>query len=85
MNADKNNRKPKAPFISLSKTKEMGDDLLLGGDDNNANVNQRTSELGEDEVNIHIPTGTRIRGFVRFDEAYLKPFFIRKFTDEVRY
>jgi len=82
MNAEKNNRKPKAPFISLSKTKEMGDDLLLGGEENNSN--QRTSELGEDEVNIHIPSGARLRGFVRFDEAYLKPFFIRKFTDEVR-
>lgn len=35
-------------------------------------------------VNIHIVrSGVRLKGFARLDEAFLKPFFTRKFTDEV--
>lgn len=58
-------------------------DLMdLIGDENPAN-----SALGNDQgdsVNIHIVrSGIRLRGFARLDEAFLKPFFTRKFTDEV--
>ena len=35
-------------------------------------------------VNIHIVrSGARLRGFARLDESLFKPFFTRKFTDEV--
>lgn len=35
-------------------------------------------------VNIHIVrSGVRLKGFARLDETFLKPFFTRKFTDEV--
>jgi hypothetical protein len=35
-------------------------------------------------VDIHIVrSGARLRGFAKIDENFLKPFFTRKFTDEV--
>jgi solute carrier family 9 (sodium/hydrogen exchanger), member 8 len=87
LNADKNNRRRKQPFIFVSKTKEMGEtvDALLNDDTFNNNE-QTENDQDVSSINIHIVrSGIRLRGFARIDEKFLKPFFIRKFTDEVQY
>jgi len=83
LNADKNNRKRKQQFVFVSKTKEMGEtvDALLTED--NLNNEPISNENDLSTVNIHIVrSGIRLRGFARIDEKFLKPLFIRKFTDE---
>jgi hypothetical protein len=85
LNADKNNRRRKAKFVFLSKTKEMGDvlDSLIADEAaiGSTPVNDLDSSTS---VNIHVVrSGLRLQGFARLDEAFLKPLFIRKFTDEV--
>ena len=78
----------------MSKTKEMGEnvDLLdLFGDENAGDgtadatgANPDTADAAS-TVNIHIVRngGVRLHGFALLDQRYLKPFFLRKFTDEV--
>lgn len=86
LNADKNNRKRKQQFVFVSKTKEMGEtvDALLTED--NLNNEPISNENDLSTVNIHIVrSGIRLRGFARIDEKFLKPLFIRKFTDEVKF
>lgn len=52
-----------------------GETALNDADDNIANTSA---------VNIHIVrSGVRLKGFAKLDETFLKPFFTRKFTDEV--
>ena len=92
--SDKNNRRRKAKFIFLSKTKEMGEnvDLLdLFGEENTGENSENLKETSFDAdasstVNIHIVrnAGVRLHGFALLDQKYLKPFFLRKFTDEVK-
>ena len=88
LNADKTNRRQQGRAVFLSKTKEMGDavDSLLpddsGGGGGSVGVGNNDNEAS---VDIHIVrSGARLKGFVRVDEKFLKPFFIRKFTDEVK-
>lgn len=98
LNADKNNRRKKRKIVFLSKTKEMGEAVdfinLLGEESSNGLLNNGDVPTGEtaadaddqntSSVNIHIVrSGIRLKGFARLDEAFLKPFFTRKFTDEV--
>lgn len=83
LNADKN-RRTVTTDIFLSKTKEMGDALdenlrkeESSGQENTAN------QVDDSSINIQIiSSGQNLRGFARFDEKYLKPFLIRKFTAE---
>jgi sodium/hydrogen exchanger 8 len=89
--SDKNNRRgKKAKFVFLSKTKEMGEHVDLFAEDNDQQATSSSNpEIGGDEaacssINIHfVRSDVRLRGFARLDEAFLKPFFTRKFTDEV--
>lgn len=75
----------------MSKTKELGEavDLVNIFQDDNKEGNKDGNNENEEEdamssVNIHIVrSGARVRGFAKLDENFLKPFFIRKFTDEV--
>ena len=74
--------------IFLSKTKELGEavDLVSLFQDDAANATSGSKNLNDENntVNIHIvKSGSRLRGFARLDENILKPFFTRKFTDEV--
>jgi solute carrier family 9 (sodium/hydrogen exchanger), member 8 len=91
--SERNNRKEATKdkkIIFLSKTIEMDDTIdstIMF--DNKAN-NPIGNNLKDDEdmtgasVSIHIAkSDTRLRGFARLDEKYLKPLFIRNFTDEV--
>lgn len=79
LNADKNRRHNVKKEVFLSKTKEMGDaldDQLTTGE----NVAQFDDENGN-SMDIHIIQGGQsLRGFARFDEKFLKPLLIRKFT-----
>ena len=76
-----NNRKPRKTFIFMSKTKEMDDAIELinfGEDTSNQNVDPDT-----EAINIQfVRNGSRLKGFEKLDQLFLKPFFIRKFTDE---
>ena len=84
LNADKTNRRNHGRSVFLSKTKEMGDavDSLLPDDGIVSSMGNENDN--EASINIHIVrSGSRLRGFARIDEKFLKPFFIRKFTDEV--
>jgi solute carrier family 9 (sodium/hydrogen exchanger), member 8 len=79
LNADKN-RRTITTDIFLSKTKEMGEalDENLRNEETNR---QETTQVDESSINIQIINGgPNLRGFDRFDEKYLKPFLIRKFT-----
>ena len=89
-----NNRRKKTKFVYLSKTKEMGEALDLAENDEagtaggaNAAAAGAAADDNQDacsSVNIHIVRNdVRLRGFARLDEAFLKPFFTRKFTDQV--
>jgi hypothetical protein len=50
-----------------------------------SSANTAEDDLQNSSVNIHIVrSGIRLKGFARLDEAFLKPFFTRKFTDEVK-
>jgi sodium/hydrogen exchanger 8 len=86
LNADKNNRRKQTKFVFLSKTKEMGETVDPFTEDENQSANLNNSNSENDavsSVNIHIVrSDMRLRGFARLDEAFLKPFFTRKFTDE---
>lgn len=83
LNADKSNRRRKQQFIFVSKTKEMGETVDALMNDESQNNEQDMDENDLSTVNIHIVrSGVRLRGFARLDEKFLKPFFIRKFTDE---
>lgn len=69
----------------MSKTKEMGEALddTLNKASNDDCATQIDDENGN-TMNIHIVRGGQtLRGFARFDEKFLKPFLIRKFTAEV--
>ena len=93
LNVDKNRRKkPKEVF--LSKTKEMGEAIdefdesksLNSTSDNNINSGEMSTS--DDAMMASLNTyivrgGQNLRGFARFDEKYLKPFLVRKFTNEV--
>ena len=90
---DINNRRRRAKFIFLSKTKEMGENVelldIFGEEKGESSVNENGADNGDDDaissVNIHIVKnpGIRLHGFALLDQRFLKPFFLRKFTDEV--
>jgi hypothetical protein len=62
----------------------MGETVDALMNDESQNNEQDMDENDLSTVNIHIVrSGVRLRGFARLDEKFLKPFFIRKFTDEV--
>ena len=64
----------------------MGETVDALMKDESQNTEQATGENDLSTVNIHIVrSGVRLRGFARLDEKFLKPFFIRKFTDEVNH
>lgn len=67
-------------FVFFSKTKEMGDHIEMMG-----KIEEETNEqfLGDDSDIQFVSKRVRLKGFARIDEKVLKPFFIRKFTDEV--
>ncbi len=82
----KRNRRHKDKEIFLSKTKEMGDALndLILEDQGIDQGDQTTDDPTGFSVNIHVRSGgNSLGGFARFDERFLKPFLIRKFTQEV--
>lgn len=59
-------------------------DALLN--EENLNNEPSTNDTDLSTVNIHIVrSGARLKGFAKLDEKFLKPFFIRKFTDEVSF
>ncbi|RNA38789.1 sodium hydrogen exchanger 8 [Brachionus plicatilis] len=76
-----NSRKPRKNFVSMSKTKEMDEaiELINFGEDSSS----KNNDLDGEAINIQfVRNGSRLKGFEKFDKLFLKPFFIRKFTDE---
>ncbi len=76
----------------MSKTKEFGEAVDLvslfpeesGGSAAPGTSSAAAADDNLSSVNIHIVrSGARLRGFARLDDNFLKPFFTRKFTDEV--
>jgi hypothetical protein len=62
---------------------------LFQDDESNSNnsnqLNNQNDDTNVSRVDIHIVrSGSRLHGFAKIDEKFLKPFFIRKFTDEVK-
>ena len=82
---NRNSERPKktnssGQFVFFSKTKEMGNHIEMMG-----KIDEETNEqfMGDDSDIQFVRNRVRLRGFARVDEMFLKPFFIRKFTDEV--
>lgn len=81
---NRNSERPKktnssGQFVFFSKTKEMGNHIEMMG-----KIDEETNEqfMGDDSDIQFVRNRVRLRGFARVDEMFLKPFFIRKFTDE---
>ena len=68
-------------LVFLSKTKELGNTIESESLNNEHNSG---SFVGDDNDIDFVRSGIRLRGFARFDETFLKPFLIRKFTDQVK-
>ncbi len=66
-------------FVFLSKTKELGGTIDSSSGDNIT----YNKFIGDDNDIQIVRSGIRLRGFARFDENFLKPLFIRKFTEDV--
>lgn len=81
--SDSSRQKTNNSFINFSKVKDLGD-RLEATVRFEGNSQQKRQQLVGDASDIQfVRNRVRLKGFARLDEAILKPFFIRKFTDEV--
>lgn len=70
-NVEKKKKKKSDIEVSLSKTKEMGDTV----------DSEHLSEFTEDEREISFAR-PNVKGFMKLDAKYFKPFFTRRFTQQ---
>lgn len=69
---------------SSAAAKEAGNGNVEAGTSNSNGGDEDI--INSSSVNIHIVrSGVRLKGFARLDENFFRPFFTRKFTDEVRF
>lgn len=68
--------KKRDTFVFFSKAKDFRERIEIGG------IEQESQLIGDESDIQFVRNRVRLRGFVRIDEAIMKPLFIRKFTDE---
>jgi sodium/hydrogen exchanger 8 len=83
MSSKNNSNQKTKKFIFLSKTKEL-DNTTDPSSINNVESNDIYNLTGDDSDIHFVRSGVRLKGFARVDEIFLKPFLIRKFTEQVK-
>ena len=80
MNRDSASREARgSAFVYMSKVKDLADTVEAV-----KRLEGRQEALVGDESDVQfVRNRVRLKGFARLDEAVLKPFFVRKFTEEV--